>query len=123
MEAIDPRHKMSCQTIGVWAARDHTKFTKCCAAIAQISSSRSDEGADGQAEAKKLDYVPLPASVITQIEQHWSKQLGDARKMARSGEGRTHGGIANRSVSGIWVISGHSRRFARCPLFPRKQTL
>jgi phosphate transport system substrate-binding protein len=37
---------------------------------------------DGEAEAKKLDYVPLPASVIKQIEEHWSKKLGDAWKMA-----------------------------------------
>ena len=37
---------------------------------------------DGQAEAKTLDYVPLPASVIEQIEKHWSKELGDAWKMA-----------------------------------------
>jgi phosphate transport system substrate-binding protein len=37
---------------------------------------------DGQADAKKLDYVPLPASVIKQIEEHWSKQLGDAWNMA-----------------------------------------
>jgi phosphate transport system substrate-binding protein len=36
---------------------------------------------DGQAEAKKLDYVPLPASVIKQVEEHWSKDLGDAWKM------------------------------------------
>jgi phosphate transport system substrate-binding protein len=37
---------------------------------------------DGQAEAKKLDYVPLPASVVRQVEEHWSKSLGDAWKMA-----------------------------------------
>ncbi len=37
---------------------------------------------DGQAEARKLDYVPLPASVIKQIEEHWSKKPGDAWKMA-----------------------------------------
>jgi phosphate transport system substrate-binding protein len=37
---------------------------------------------DGQADAKKLDYVPLPPSVIKQIEEHWSKVLGDAWKTA-----------------------------------------
>jgi len=37
---------------------------------------------DGQPDAKKLDYVPLPESVIKQIEAHWSKHLGDAWKMA-----------------------------------------
>ena len=37
---------------------------------------------NGQAQAKKLDYVPLPVSVIRQIEEHWSKKLGDAWKMA-----------------------------------------
>jgi phosphate transport system substrate-binding protein len=37
---------------------------------------------DGQAEAKELGYVPLPASVIKLIEAHWSKSLGDAWKIA-----------------------------------------
>jgi hypothetical protein len=37
---------------------------------------------DGQADAKKLEYVPLPPSVIKQIEAHWSKTLGDAWKTA-----------------------------------------
>jgi phosphate transport system substrate-binding protein len=37
---------------------------------------------DGQADAKKLDYVPLPAGVITQIEAQWSKQLGGAWNVA-----------------------------------------
>jgi len=36
----------------------------------------------GQAQAKALDYVPLPDDVIKQIEQHWHNELGDAWKMA-----------------------------------------
>jgi phosphate transport system substrate-binding protein len=37
---------------------------------------------DGQTEAKALDYVPLPDSVVKQIEEHWSKELGSAWKSA-----------------------------------------
>jgi phosphate transport system substrate-binding protein len=33
---------------------------------------------DGQAQAKTLDYVPLPENVIKQIEAHWAKELGGA---------------------------------------------
>ncbi|HZD91880.1 MAG TPA: phosphate ABC transporter substrate-binding protein PstS [Pseudolabrys sp.] len=36
----------------------------------------------GQPEAKALDYVPLPDSVIHQIEAFWAKQLGGAWKVA-----------------------------------------
>jgi len=36
----------------------------------------------GQAQAKALDYVPLPNDVIKQIEAHWAKELGGAWKMA-----------------------------------------
>ena len=36
----------------------------------------------GQAQAKALDYVPLPDDVIKQIEAHWAKELGNAWKMA-----------------------------------------
>jgi phosphate transport system substrate-binding protein len=36
----------------------------------------------GQAQAKALDYVPLPNDVIKQIESHWTKELGDAWKEA-----------------------------------------
>ena len=35
---------------------------------------------DGQTQAKQLDYVPLPETVIKRIEAHWSKELGDAWK-------------------------------------------
>jgi phosphate transport system substrate-binding protein len=38
----------------------------------------------GQAQAKALDYVPLPDDVIKLIEAHWSKELGDAWKVAGS---------------------------------------
>jgi phosphate transport system substrate-binding protein len=37
---------------------------------------------DGQAEAKALDYVPLPDNVVKQIQEHWSKELGSAWKTA-----------------------------------------
>jgi phosphate transport system substrate-binding protein len=33
---------------------------------------------DGQAQTKALDYIPLPESVVKQIEVEWSKQLGTA---------------------------------------------
>ncbi len=33
---------------------------------------------DGKADAEKLDYVPFPDSVITQIEASWKAQLGGA---------------------------------------------
>lgn len=36
----------------------------------------------GQAQAKALDYVPLPNDVIKQIEAHWVKELGGAWKTA-----------------------------------------
>jgi len=36
----------------------------------------------GQAQAKALDYVPLPDDVIKQIEAHWAKELGSAWKTA-----------------------------------------
>jgi len=37
----------------------------------------------GQAQAKALDYVPLPDDVIKQIEEHWTKEIPDAwKKMA-----------------------------------------
>ncbi len=36
----------------------------------------------GQDQAKALDYVPLPDDVVKQIEQHWSKEIPDAWKMA-----------------------------------------
>jgi phosphate transport system substrate-binding protein len=39
---------------------------------------------DGQAQAKALGYVPLPDNVVRLIEAYWSKQLGDAWKMAAS---------------------------------------
>ena len=32
----------------------------------------------GQADAKALDYVPLPETVVKQIEASWTKQLGDS---------------------------------------------
>jgi phosphate transport system substrate-binding protein len=35
---------------------------------------------DGQDDAKKLDYVPLPAGVVKQIEAAWTKQLPGAWK-------------------------------------------
>ena len=35
----------------------------------------------GQAAAEKLDYVPLPASVVKQIEAHWAKELPGAWAM------------------------------------------
>ena len=37
---------------------------------------------NGQAQAKELDYVPLPDAVVKQIEAHWHTELGDAWKMA-----------------------------------------
>ena len=37
---------------------------------------------DGQTQAKALDYVPLPDSVVKQIEEHWFKELGSAWKTA-----------------------------------------
>jgi phosphate transport system substrate-binding protein len=37
---------------------------------------------DGQAQARQLSYVPLPDNVVTQIEAHWSKELGGAWKSA-----------------------------------------
>jgi phosphate transport system substrate-binding protein len=37
---------------------------------------------NGQADAKALDYVPLPDPVIKQIEAHWAKELGGAWKTA-----------------------------------------
>lgn len=36
---------------------------------------------DGQAEAKKLDYVPLPVNVIEQAEERWTKEFNGAWKM------------------------------------------
>ena len=36
----------------------------------------------GQAQAKALDYVPMPDDVVKQIEAHWVKELGNAGKMA-----------------------------------------
>jgi phosphate transport system substrate-binding protein len=36
----------------------------------------------GQAQAKALDYVPMPNDVIKQIEAHWGKELGGAWKTA-----------------------------------------
>ena len=38
----------------------------------------------GQAQAKALDYVPLPDDVIKQIEAHWHNELGDAWKKLAS---------------------------------------
>jgi phosphate transport system substrate-binding protein len=38
----------------------------------------------GQAQARALDYVPLPDDVVKQIEAHWSRELGGAWKMAAS---------------------------------------
>jgi phosphate transport system substrate-binding protein len=35
---------------------------------------------DGQPQAKALDYVPLPDTVIKQVEEHWSKELSSAWK-------------------------------------------
>lgn len=36
----------------------------------------------GQAQAKALDYVPMPDDVVKQIEAHWVKEFGNAGKMA-----------------------------------------
>jgi phosphate transport system substrate-binding protein len=36
----------------------------------------------GRAQARALDYVPLPDDVIKQIEQHWAKEIPDAWKVA-----------------------------------------
>jgi len=36
----------------------------------------------GQAQAKALDYVPLPDDVIKQIEAHWAKEISPAWKAA-----------------------------------------
>jgi phosphate transport system substrate-binding protein len=36
----------------------------------------------GQDQAKALDYVPLPQDVVKQIEQHWTKEIPDAWKLA-----------------------------------------
>jgi phosphate transport system substrate-binding protein len=30
----------------------------------------------GQAQAGELDYVPLPASLVSQIEAYWKENLG-----------------------------------------------
>ena len=37
---------------------------------------------DGQAQAKALDYVPLPDPVVKQIEAAWAKEIPDAWKTA-----------------------------------------
>jgi len=37
---------------------------------------------NGQAQAKALDYVPLPADVIKQVEAHWTQELPGAWKTA-----------------------------------------
>ncbi len=37
---------------------------------------------DGQAQAKALDYVPLPDNVVKQIEAAWAKEIPDAWKTA-----------------------------------------
>jgi phosphate transport system substrate-binding protein len=31
--------------------------------------------ANGDAQAKALDYVPLPDSLVTQIERYWAQEL------------------------------------------------
>ena len=36
----------------------------------------------GQAQAKALDYVPLPDAVVRQIEQHWAREIPAAWKTA-----------------------------------------
>jgi len=36
----------------------------------------------GQDQAKALDYVPLPDAVVKQIEEHWTKEIPAAWKMA-----------------------------------------
>ena len=30
---------------------------------------------NGQAQAQSLDYVPLPAELVEQIEKYWSKEF------------------------------------------------
>jgi phosphate transport system substrate-binding protein len=35
---------------------------------------------NGNSQATALDYVPLPANFVEQIEVHWSKELGEAWK-------------------------------------------
>ena len=36
----------------------------------------------GQAQAKALDYVPLPDAVVRQIEAHWAREIPAAWKTA-----------------------------------------
>jgi phosphate transport system substrate-binding protein len=38
----------------------------------------------GQAEAMALDYVPMPADVVNQIENTWAKEIPDAWKTAQN---------------------------------------
>ena len=70
------------------AAGDHLLAAKSQLIVAAFQATTKEQALgfldwalkNGQADAEKLDYVPLPDSVVKQIEASWTAELKDGGK-------------------------------------------